>query len=570
MHCGFDVGGLDELPDGTHGSMSDSEHTSLMADVALRRGEGNVVEARRLLLRAIEVAQQCYGPDDLRVAEAMEQLVEVDRELGYVPEAQEMLEQAVQIRLKRLSRRGHKYRSLRQYIEAEKLYRESIVIAEKHYGPNHRETAVAYTNLAACLRRQTKLSDAIEFCKKAMAAFSAMNAEESREAAYAYSESGFVHRLLKQLPEAERLFTRSLEVLRKIFPGDHPSIADTLDRLAMLRKDQERFDEAKQLCQQALDIRKAKLGPEHPLTKASEENLSWIDAESLAKAGNLAFDKDGAGLGSGDGQVDAKVVQAGVVTSRERHGVGCVIVLAIVCLAGLLAGVYFAVPVVIWLLGIGIMVITAAIAAGMVSYEELLLRLWQRIMQEPELDKDAVVLGGDAMGISMSLKKPTLTVQDARILAKVDPLELDHITSLTLGAAEELAKLHVGVLKLNGIGKLSSKLARALSGHRGALHLNGAVEITEPAAAQFRVNEGDLFLGGLLEVTVEMAKHLAHHRGYLSLSSVRSLDENSASWLIKHRGGIDLTGLRLAGKRTIEILRTKPDIEFPDHLANGG
>jgi len=232
--------------------------------------------------------------------------------------------------------------------------------------------------------------------------------------------------------------------------------------------------------------------------------------------------------------------------------------------------VYFAVPVVIWLLGIGIMVITAAIAAGMVSYEELLLRLWQRIMQEPELDKDAVVLGGDAMGISMSLKKPTLTVQDARILAKVDPLELDHITSLSLGAAEELAKLHVGVLKLNGIGKLSSKLARALSGHRGALHLNGAVEITEPAAAQFRVNEGDLFLGGLLEVTVEMAKHLAHHRGYLSLSSVRSLDENSASWLIKHRGGIDLTGLRLAGKRTIEILRTKPDIEFPDHLANGG
>jgi hypothetical protein len=187
-------------------------------------------------------------------------------------------------------------------------------------------------------------------------------------------------------------------------------------------------------------------------------------------------------------------------------------------------------------------------------------------MQETEDDKDSVVLGGDAMGISISLKKPTLMIQDARILAKVDPLELDHIMSLTLGAAEELAARHVGVLKLNGIGKPSSKLTRALSKHRGVLHLNGVVDMTEAAAAQFRVKEGDLFLGGLLGLTAEMAKHMAHHRGYLSLSSVRSLDDNAAQWLIKHRGGINLRGLRLASRRTLEILRTKPDIELPDHL----
>lgn len=545
--------------------MSDNDYSSLMAEVAMLRNVGDFPGARRILLQAVRAAADGFGPDDLRVAAALEQLVEVDRELGYESEARDTMERAVRIRLKDLAGRGLKYRKVRKYSEAEQLYRDAVVIAEKHYGANHRETAVSYTNLAACLRRQSKLSEAVDYCKKATASFCAMKAEESREAAFAYSESGFVHRLLKQLPEAERLFVRSLDVLRRIFPGDHPSIADTLDRLAMLRRDQGRFEEAEELCRQAIAIRTEKLGPEHPLTKASHDNLVRIKEDALAGGGDLAFDKEGA-KATGHGEVDAKVVQAGAATPRDRHGIGCVIVLVLISLAGFLAGVYFAVPALIWLIGIGVMLFTAAIALGLVSYEEMLLRLWRRLMQETEQDKDSVVLGGDAMGIITSLKKPTLTMQDARILAKVDPLELDHITLLTLGAAEELAERHVGVLKLNGISKPSSKLTRAISKHRGALHLNGIVDMTEAAAAQFRVNEGDLFLGGLLGLTVEMAKHMAHHRGYLSLSSVRSLDENAAQWLIKHRGGINLRGLRLASRRTIEILRTKPDIELPDHL----
>jgi|694.fasta_scaffold139799_2 tetratricopeptide (TPR) repeat protein len=545
--------------------MSDNDYSSLMAEVAILRNVGDFSATRRILLQAVESAANSFGLDDMRVAAALEQLVEVGRQLGYELEAQDAMERAVRIRLKDLAGRGLKYRKVKKYSEAEQLYRDAVVIAEKHYGCNNRETAVAYTNLAACLRRQSKLPEAVNYCNRATASFSAINAEDSREAAFAYSESGFVHRILNQLPEAERLFVRSLGVLRNIFPGDHPSIADTLDRLAMLRRDQGRFEEAEELCRQALAIRTEKLGPEHPLTKASEENLVRIKEDALAGDGDLAFDKE-ATKATGDGEINAKVVQVGSAASRESHGIGCVIVMAVVCLAGLLAGVYFAVPLLIWLLGIGVLVLTVATAIGLVSYEEMLLRMWRRLMQETEDDKDSVVLGGDTMGISISLKKPTLTIQDARILAKVDPLELDHITSLTLGAAEELAARHVGVLKLNGIGKPSSKLTRALSKHRGALHLNGVVDMTEAAAAQFRVKEGDLFLGGLLGLTAEMAKHMAHHRGYLSLSSVRSLDENAAQWLIKHRGGINLRGLRLASRRTLEILRTKPDIELPDHL----
>jgi hypothetical protein len=62
----------------------------------------------------------------------------------------------------------------------------------------------------------------------------------------------------------------------------HPETATNLDHLAIILHDQGDLDGARSLCERALTIRKAALGPDHPDTARSQEQLAAVDRE-LAK-----------------------------------------------------------------------------------------------------------------------------------------------------------------------------------------------------------------------------------------------------------------------------------------------
>src|SRR4029077_3748554 len=92
-----------------------------------------------------------------------------------------------------------------------------------------------------------------------------------------------------KLAEAEPLYRQTREIAEA--GGQPVLIATTLNNLAGLYIDQERWDEAEPLLRHALDLRGTNLGPDHELTRASVERLSgflalrqrWPEAEQLQR-----------------------------------------------------------------------------------------------------------------------------------------------------------------------------------------------------------------------------------------------------------------------------------------------
>jgi tetratricopeptide (TPR) repeat protein len=82
--------------------------------------------------------------------------------------------------------------------------------------------------------------------------------------------------------EAEPLYQQALEMTKRLLGEEHPSVATSLNNLAGLYNSQGRYAEAEPLYQQALDIAKQVLGANHLTTVTIRENLQMM---RILKAG---------------------------------------------------------------------------------------------------------------------------------------------------------------------------------------------------------------------------------------------------------------------------------------------
>ena len=83
---------------------------------------------------------------------------------------------------------------------------------------------------------------------------------------------------------AEPLLRRALAIREKALGPEHPDTATSLNNLALLLRDQGDLAAARPLFERALAIREKALGPEHPDTATSLNNLAWL----LQDQGDLA------------------------------------------------------------------------------------------------------------------------------------------------------------------------------------------------------------------------------------------------------------------------------------------
>jgi tetratricopeptide (TPR) repeat protein len=114
---------------------------------------------------------------------------------------------------------------------------------------------------------------------------------ESVDAASVLSRTGWYLADRARYVEAQPLVWRSLEIREKALGPEHPDTAMSLNNLASIYEEQGQFKDAEPLSKRALAIREKALGPEHPDTAASLNNLASIyqeqgrfkDAEPLWK-----------------------------------------------------------------------------------------------------------------------------------------------------------------------------------------------------------------------------------------------------------------------------------------------
>ncbi|MBN8561666.1 MAG: tetratricopeptide repeat protein [Leptolyngbya sp. UWPOB_LEPTO1] len=79
-----------------------------------------------------------------------------------------------------------------------------------------------------------------------------------------------------RLSDAEPLYLQALDMRKRLFDGDHPNIATSLNNLALLYNSQGQLSDAEPLHLQALDMRKRLFDGDHPDVATSLNNLALL------------------------------------------------------------------------------------------------------------------------------------------------------------------------------------------------------------------------------------------------------------------------------------------------------
>jgi CHAT domain-containing protein len=157
--------------------------------------------------------------------------------------------------------------------EAEPLFRKALAIAEKTAGKEHPETAMAYNNLASNLDEQGRIVEAEPYFRQALDV--TLKALRSEHPAAAVSYNNLANNLHQQgrYAESESLLRKALAISIKALGQDHPQTATCYNSLGSILQEQGQYAEAEPLVRQALASTLKALGPDNPETATSYNNL---------------------------------------------------------------------------------------------------------------------------------------------------------------------------------------------------------------------------------------------------------------------------------------------------------
>jgi tetratricopeptide (TPR) repeat protein len=178
--------------------------------------DGRLQEAERLLIAALEQAEK-YGTEDLRVADAANDLAVV-------------------------------YATAGRSAEAELLFHRALLIGEKGLGADHPGVGATVQNLGILYATQHKYGQAEPLLKRALAInLKQYGVNHARTALTLKTLSSF-YAIQGQLGEAERLIQKSLSILEqnRVHQGD-PQLTATLEVFAAILRNTNREHEAKEL-----------------------------------------------------------------------------------------------------------------------------------------------------------------------------------------------------------------------------------------------------------------------------------------------------------------------------------
>lgn len=178
--------------------------------------EGRLADAERLLTAALEQAEK-YGVEDLRVADAANDLAVV-------------------------------YANSGKPLEAELLFRRALAIGEKGLGPDHPGVGATVQNLGILYATQERYREAEPLLKRALAInLKEYGGKHVRTALSLKTLSSF-YAIQGQMGEAERLIQKSLAILEesRVRQGD-PQLVSTLEVLAAILRNTNREREAQEI-----------------------------------------------------------------------------------------------------------------------------------------------------------------------------------------------------------------------------------------------------------------------------------------------------------------------------------
>jgi serine/threonine-protein kinase len=210
---------------------------------AVAEGEGRYQDAADAFRRALRATEAARGPDDPKVASALNNL-------------------------------GQSSLSLGRYRDALDAHRRALAIREKVFGADHPLVANSLSSVGAVLNQLAENEESLAAFRRALAIREAALGPDHLMVADTLDSIGLVLADLEREEEALAHHRRALVLREKRLPSDHLDLASGLAKLGSILHGMDRDAEAIPYHERALAIREKKLGPTHPEVAGTLNNMA--------------------------------------------------------------------------------------------------------------------------------------------------------------------------------------------------------------------------------------------------------------------------------------------------------
>jgi tetratricopeptide (TPR) repeat protein/CHAT domain-containing protein len=260
---------------------------SLRLSLQERQNEGDYKMGSLFAMFYVEVARKAYGEDHVEYMRGIGWLAEFHRALGELDEAEPLFKQAMVLAEKLLpsdhaetrwlaSNMALLYEDRGAYREAELLFKRALAISEKEVPPNDVIIGINLSGLAGIYARQERYADAEALLRRALEHTERAEGPNGFHVGVRLNDLAYMAWMQGRDAEAEPLFKRSLEIAEKTAGTSHSQMATAYNNLASLYLTQRRYADAEPLYRRALEVNEKAAGKEHPNIAISLNNLAFL------------------------------------------------------------------------------------------------------------------------------------------------------------------------------------------------------------------------------------------------------------------------------------------------------
>jgi len=277
-------------------------HTESRPDLAVERGflltrlgiylsvSAQFSAARASFERALAVNEAACGPDHPEVAATLNNLGNVQRQLGELSAARASFERALAINVAAnrsdhpdvaiiFSNLGCVQRQLGELSAARATLERALAINEAANRSDHPDVAIILTNLGSAQAQLGELSAACASFERALAINEAANRSDHPDVAIILTNLGSVQGQLGDLSAARARLERGLAVNEAAYGPDHPEVAATLNNLGNVQRQLGEPSAARARLERGLAINEAAYGPDHPAVAATLAPLGIVQRD---------------------------------------------------------------------------------------------------------------------------------------------------------------------------------------------------------------------------------------------------------------------------------------------------
>ncbi|MBL8764149.1 MAG: serine/threonine protein kinase, partial [Phycisphaerae bacterium] len=179
---------------------------------------------------------------------------------------------------------GIAYRELAVYDAAQRMLEPAVSLARSTHAADDLTTAEAVANLGRLLQVRGDLARAEPLYRESLEMKKRLFPGDHPDVATGLNNLGDLLRARGDLAGAEPPLRKALEMYQRLFPGDHPNVAIGLGNLANLLQARGDLAGAEPLCRESLEMTKRLFSGDHPNVATGLNNLAGL----LHARGDLA------------------------------------------------------------------------------------------------------------------------------------------------------------------------------------------------------------------------------------------------------------------------------------------